>query len=181
MGMENTNDYTLDYSTILEHYSEDEIVTRFQTWYRETQYFIQAFGLSNVVRVDTKKLGYAVCDYFSDIIRTKEFHDIEHANLSKIYAYSSYWFLRECPLQLISPVEDDLLFINEVYIVINLWGKISKRCPLKPEGNEDFIGLALLWLYNFKYRTYTAQSLEMALSSFFVAYKGAGENFDDAI
>lgn len=166
--MGSTVAYSMDYSKILEYYSVDDVVLRFQTWYRETQYFIQEFGLSNIVRVDTKKLGYAVCDYFSDIIRTKEFHDISHANLSKIYAYGSYWFLRERPLQLISPIKDDLLFINEVYIVLNLFGKISKRYPL--QADDEMVNFALLLLYNFKYRTYTAQTLELALSSFFVGY-----------
>lgn len=182
--MKNVKDYVMaDYSEILKSYSEEEIRERFRTWYRETQYFIEKFGLSDIVRVDTKKLGYAVCDYFSDIIRTKNFHDIRHANLSKIYAYSSYWFLRERPFQLISCVQnDEYLYINEMYVVLNIWGKISKRCPdINGQANDEFVKLAKLWLYNFKYRTYTAQSIEMALSSFFTGYERLGGVVDGAV
>ena len=105
------------------------------------------------------------------MIRMKEFHGIDHANLNKVYAYSSYWFLRRQPIQLVSNVEKDTdLYINELFIVNNLVAKMKWHCSHKDIiQKQTLLEMANLWFYNFKFRVFTAQSLEMAIGSFFTA------------
>lgn len=171
MNTKENADYTIDYNIIMKYYSMDDLLERFGIWYSEAKKFIEKKGLTNYAMINTKRLGYAVCDYFVDIIRMKEFHGIEHANLNKIYAYSSYWFLRRQPIQLVSGIQNDTdLYLNELFIINNLIAKMKRHCTnldliLKP----SLLEMAKLWFYNFKFRVFTAQSLEMAICSFFVA------------
>lgn len=170
MDTKDNQDYTIDYNIILKYYSIEDLQERFGIWYSEAKKFIAKKGLSESAKIDTKRLGYAVCDYFIDMIRMKEFHGIEHANLNKIYAYSSYWFLRRQPIQLISSIENDTdLYLNELFIVNNLIAKIKGHCTHREMiQKQSLLELANLWFYNFKFRVFTAQSLEVAICSFFV-------------
>ncbi len=169
MEQNDVRELKLEYAVILEHYSMEEVRERFGIWYSEAMQFIEKKGLSDRAVINTKRLGYAVCDYFIDIIRMKEFHGIEHANLNKIYAYSSYWFVRRQPIQLKEEVVDDELYINELFVVNNLIAKIRKHSKnVDIIDKQNLLELGRLWLYNFKYRVFTAQSLEMTICSFFV-------------
>lgn len=170
MDTKDNQDYKIDYNIILKYYSIEDLQERFGIWYQEAKKFIKKKGLLECAKIDTKRLGYAVCDYFMDIIRIKEFHGIEHANLNKIYAYSSYWFLRRQPIQLITKVENDTdLHLNELFIVNNLVAKIKGHCSNRELiQKQSLLELANLWFYNFKYRVFTAQSLEVAICCFFV-------------
>lgn len=171
MGTKESQEYEIDYATILEYYTIEDLQERFGVWYSEAKKFIEKKGLSDCAKINCKRLGYAVCDYFADMIRMKQFHGIDHANLNKVYAYSSYWFLRRQPIQLVSDVEKDTdLYINELFIVNNLIAKVKWHCSHKEIiQKQSLLELANLWLYNFKFRVYTAQSLEVAICSFFVA------------
>ena len=172
MNTNDNQDYTIDYQIIFEHdYTMDDLQERFGIWYSEAKKFIEKKGLTDYAKINTKRLGYAVCDYFIDIIRMKEFHGIEHANLNKIYAYSSYWFLRRQPIQLVSAVKNDTdLYLNELFVVNNLIAKI-KAHSLHSDiiQKQSLLEMANLWFYNFKFRIFTPQSLEVAICSFFVA------------
>lgn len=163
--------YEIEYAFILEHYTIDDLQERFGVWYAEAQKFIERKGLTDCMKINCKRLGYAVCDYFADMVRMKEFHGIDHANLNKVYAYSSYWFLRRQPIQLISSVEKDTdLYINELFIVNNLIAKLKWHCSHKDIlQKQALLEMANLWFYNFKFRIFTAQSLEVAICSFFAA------------
>ena len=105
----------------------------------------------------------------------KEFHGIEHANLNKVYAYSCYWFVRRQPIQLTDDVGDDDLYINELFAVNNLIAKLRRHSSnVDIINKESLLDLGRLWLYNFKFRVFTAQTLESAICSFFVANGNRG-------
>lgn len=161
----------IEYEKILEHYEIEDVQERFGVWYSDAKKFIEKKGLADFARINTRRLGYAVCDYFADMIRMKEFHGIGHANLNKIYAYSCYWFLRRQPIQLISNVEKNAdLYINELFIVNNLLAKLKQHCSHNEIIQKTtLLEMANLWFYNFKFRIFTAQSLELAICSFFTA------------
>lgn len=162
--------FDIDYDVILKYYSIEDVKERFGIWYSDAQRFIEKKGLSDQAVVNTKRLGYAICDYFIDMIRMKEFHGIKHANLSKVYAYSCYWFVRRQPIQLVGDVENDDLYINELFAVNNLIAKLRIHSSNRDIINKNsLLDLGRLWLYNFKFRIFTAQSLETAICSFFVA------------
>ncbi len=172
------------YQYIVDYYGKDKIIfDRFNEWYREMRYFINQFNLENIVRIDDRKLGYAVLDYFADIIRTKEFHKIENANLSKIYGYTAYWICKDHPLQLISEIDDDnYLYINELFVVMQICSRFSKRCPAKEENMKSFEKLTELLLYNFKFRVLSPYYVEMSIASFFAGYAcGTGCECNEAI
>lgn len=171
MGTKENQGYGIEYDFILEHYTIEDLQERFGVWYSDAKKFIEKKGLKDCAEINGRRLGYAVCDYFADIIRMKEFHGIDHANLNKIYAYSSYWFLRRQPIQLITKVEKDTdLYLNELFIVNNLMSKMKLHCSNKDIiQKQTLVEMANLWFYNFKYRVFTAQSLEMAICSFFTA------------
>lgn len=159
----------IDYDIILKYYSIEEVKERFGIWYSDAKRFIEKKGLSDKAIINTRRLGYAICDYFIDIIRMKEFHGIEHANLSKVYAYSCYWFVRRQPIQLIDDVENENLYINELFAVNNLIAKLRRHSSnVDIINKQSLLELGKLWLYNFKFRLFTAQTLEMTIFSFFV-------------
>ena len=170
--MENNDsqEFGIDYAIILKHYTIEEVKVRFGIWYSDANRFIERKGLSDKAVINTKRLGYAICDYFIDIIRMKEFHGIEHANLNKVYAYSCYWFLKRQPIQLKDDVLSNDLYINELFAVNNLIAKLRRHSSnIDIINKQSLLELGKLWLYNFKYRVYTAQSLETSICSFFVA------------
>lgn len=171
MGTKEGQGYEIEYDFILDYYTIEDLQERFGVWYSDARKFIEKKGLSDRAQINSRRLGYAVCDYFADMIRMKEFHGIDHANLNKVYAYSSYWFLRRQPIQLVSNVEKDSdLYINELFIVNNLVAKMKWHCSHKDIiQKQTLLEMANLWFYNFKFRVFTAQSLEMAIGSFFTA------------
>lgn len=170
MGQNEEQGTNIEYDIILEHYTIEEVKERFGIWYSEAQRFIEKKGLSGRAVINTRRLGYAICDYFTDIIRMKQFHGIEHANLNKVYAYSCYWFVRRQPIQLLNDVGNDDLYINELFAVNNLIAKLRRHSSnVDMINKQSLLDMGKLWLYNFKYRVFTAQSLEMAICSFFTA------------
>lgn len=176
MGTKEGQGYEIEYDFILDYYTIEDLQERFGVWYSDAKKFIEKKGLTDCVQINSRRLGYAVCDYFADMIRMKEFHGIDHANLNKVYAYSSYWFLRRQPLQLVSNVEKDAdLYINELFIVNNLVAKMKWHCSHKDIiQKQTLLEMANLWFYNFKFRVFTAQSLEIAICSFFTANGNRG-------
>lgn len=170
MEANETQEYKIDYDVILKYYTIEEVKERFGIWYSEAKKFIDRKGLSEQAVVNTNRLGYAICDYFVDIIRMKEFHGIKHANLNKIYAYSCYWFVRRQPIQLLDNVENEDLYINELFAVNNLIAKLRRHANnVDIINKQSLLELGSLWLYNFKFRVFTAQTLETAICCFFVA------------
>lgn len=169
MEQNETQSLEIDYDIILKYYTIEEVKERFGIWYSDAKRFIEKKGLSDKAVINTRRLGYAICDYFIDIIRMKEFHGIEHANLSKVYAYSCYWFVRRQPIQLVDEVESENLYINELFAVNNLIAKVRRHSAnMDIINKQSLLELGKLWLYNFKYRLFTAQTLEMTIFSFFV-------------
>lgn len=165
----------IDYEIILKHYSIEDVKERFGIWYSDAKRFIDKKDLSDIAVINSRRLGYAICDYYMDIIRMKEFHGIQHANLNKIFAYSCYWFVRRQPIQLIDNVNNEDLYINELFAVNNLIAKLRKYSSnVDMINKQSLLNLGKLWLYNFKFRVFTAQTLETAICSFFVANGNRG-------
>lgn len=170
-----TQEMEIDYDIILKYYTIEEVKERFGIWYSDAKRFIDKKGLSGQAVINTKRLGYAICDYFIDIIRMKEFHGIDHANLNKVYAYSCYWFVRRQPIQLVGDVGNDDLYINELFAVNNLIAKLRRHSSnVEIINKQSLLELGKLLLYNFKFRIFTAQSLETTICSFFVANGNRG-------
>lgn len=159
------------YEYLLKKYPIDVICRRYKFWYDKMLVFIRSAGLEQKIAIDRRKLGYAVLSYYADIYRMKEFHELKKTNLPKVYGYGAYWILRMSPLQIVSPVPDNLLWINEKFVVTVLVSNMLKdigenKCNFNvyPTVKE----LAELLCYNFKYRTYNAQTLELTIKGVYV-------------
>jgi hypothetical protein len=134
--------------------------------------FIEKQGLGDSVNINGRILKRTVVDYFIDIVRIKEFHNVNNTNNEKIYAYTAYWLLRRKPLQVLKPF-NGCEFVNELFITFFL---ISSSCETRNIDNEkknknpaleDFQSFLF---YNLKYRSVTQQSLELMIEAFFCGY-----------
>lgn len=98
-GMNSIESMYLNYSGLLEEFSEDVIRSRYAFLYKECMEFLKSQKLESEVRLDEVLLMHAVLDYFSDVSRLKKFHHIHHINETKVIAYETFWLLRRKPLQ----------------------------------------------------------------------------------
>ncbi len=131
----------------------------------------------NFYKLNSILLGNTVMDYYTDMVRIKEFHPIEFTNVYKRIGYMVYWFLKRKPIQIISDSKDVDVDINERFMVSYIineflnakgkknpdvkWSECWSRIPDKRKNN--FFDN---WVYFLTYRGYTAQTLELALMNF---------------
>lgn len=127
--------------------------------------------------LNQKLLVMAVMDYFTDLVRIKEFHPVSKANVYKRIGYLTYWFLRRKPIQIIHDDSEVLYDVNErfavSYIINELltamketnpaidWNECWKKVPDKRKQN-----FFQNWLYYLTYRNFDAQSLEFSIMNF---------------
>jgi len=160
------------YQFILEEFGEEKISERVEVLWNETDKVIKAMGLEEKVRIDKESFENAILDYFADVVRIIRFHHIETINTNKLYAYEMYWLLRRRPVHCITPVKNSL-DLNEKVIIAIFIPKILEEAglpyTLKTQNEKTrkrvktFMNLLF---YNFKYRHYTPQSLELMIEAF---------------
>lgn len=63
--------------------------------------FIKEAGYDQYVRCDERIMLNVLIDYYTDIYRLKEFHDIELVRTEKVIAYTVAWIVRRKPLQFV--------------------------------------------------------------------------------
>jgi hypothetical protein len=149
--------------------NNDRIASRYISILEMMDAFIVTEGIGQNVIIDRELLKTAVCDYFVDIARVKDFHEIKKANTEKIYGYMAYWLLKRKPIQVKLPFPGSA-FINELFITRYL---ISNMCAEKNIShtqcaqNAIFKNFQSLLYYNLKYRLETQQSLELMIEAFF--------------
>ena len=71
-GMNSIESMYLNYSGLLEEFSEDVIRSRYAFLYKECMEFLKSQNLESEVRLDEVLLMHAVLDYFSDVSRLKK-------------------------------------------------------------------------------------------------------------
>lgn len=158
---------------ITEIFGRKKLEERFDSLYHSMKTFIDSNELQDKVTINKCLLSAAIVDYFNDIKRIKDFHDqIEQTNSEKVIAYTSYWLIHRCPLQV--SAEDAmwdrrLATINERFVLQYICNYLSVRergshIFLRPNtGLKNFSSFLLYYLI---YRMHNAQSLEMIISAF---------------
>lgn len=164
MGLSEKEKEHIEY--LLKKYSFEK---RYESLLTQIQDVLEALGILEKVRIDTDLLGQAVLNYFEDIDRLKKFEGIKRTNEDKIYSYETFWLLRDKPIQIIA---DDLpyeyLYINEKVFTCILISKMMREAGISPDSNNPHLLIFLkLLYYNFKFRNYTQQSIELMISAFF--------------
>jgi len=178
---DNIDDDEIDGELVLDkHYQfllkkfGNKIPERFKFLWNETKRVLKGIGLSleKDVRIDKESFKHAVIDYFTDVVRIKGLHKMKRINMTKLYAYEMYWLLRRRPVHCIVPVKDSL-DLNEKVILGIFVPKILEEAglPYKPETQNEktreyLYKFTNLLFYNFKYRQYTPQSLELMIDAF---------------
>jgi len=134
--------------------------------------FIKGKHFENDVKINGRMLKKAIIDYFCDIVRIKEFHNINNTNKEKIYGYMTYWFLRRKPIQVINNFIG-CEYINELFITLYITSLITKARKIdnNKKNNHPTLGeFQDLLNYNLKYRPISQQSLELMIEAFFCGY-----------
>ena len=169
---------TSDYNEIVAHFTEETIADRYRFLYDKMLKYIQERKWESYLEINEEILHQAIMDYFADIFRLKEFHNIEHANKSKILAYEIFWILRRKPLEIQrapqagekSEAESrNLAFANEGFAVTLLANEFLAprgQTPMSEEKEAAFLGLLDHLYYHFKYRLTDKQNLETMLCAF---------------
>lgn len=163
-----------NYQKLIQDIGKDNFDSRFAQILNQINDFLEEAGYNDTVQCNERILYHVLLDYYSDIARLKEFHDIKDTKTDKIIAYLIFWIIRRKPIQLgeFSEHEKDI-FVNErfaCYMLIN-------ECLLQPEndmigaklGNEEmdkFEKYIDFILYYFKYRQVNAKVIELIIETF---------------
>lgn len=160
------------YGDILDEFGEERIQERFQDLYVAYQKFIKDLKIEDNVKINAYTLMHAVLDYFTDISRLKKFHKIVKTNSFKIMAYEISWLLRRKPLQILKDETEELVYINEKFVLSYIMSYFSKLVgadfynKLSDENRKVIDGYMDSLYYYLKYRSCNSQALELALLSF---------------
>jgi len=161
------------YEYLIKHFTEKEIKDRFLVIYNGAREYIQQAGISECTAVNEFIIDEILLDYYADIDRLKDFHNIELAEPKKVAAYTSYWIQKRKPIQLIKNPDEETLrkypqinWINENFAISILFSMAfdMAKPPLVPAGilirlTEFQKSLR----YYFTFRHVNAQMLELLL------------------
>lgn len=160
----------LSYDMIIDYFGKQTVEDRYKYLYDKMQEYINEREQQDILGIREDILHQAVMDYFADVYRLKEFHKIEHINITKIVAYEVYWLLRRKPIQInASHVDSKGVFANEGFLTTF----IAHEClvpeeaePMSREQEEAFMKYLKHINYHLKYRNVDKQNLEIMLYSF---------------
>lgn len=107
-----------------------------------------------------------ILDYFTDITRLKEFHQIERVNKDKIFSYEISWFLKRKPIQVLKNDREELVYVNEKFILGILVNHLTEGKIDDFSGNNILVSFCDILLYYLKYRDCEPKVLEMLIMSF---------------
>ena len=92
-------DTSPDYAEMLNKIGEDQFKNRFEELKNSATEFLETAGYEDTVMCNERILLSVLLDYYSDIYRLKDFHNIELIRKEKIFAYTVAWIVRRKPLQ----------------------------------------------------------------------------------
>lgn len=158
-----------DYKDVVNFFTEEKVINRYTSLVEMYEQFIIKQKIQDKVRLNRLTLLYVVMDYFSDVMRIKEFHkDISLINEIKIIAYESSWLLKRKPIQLIVDDDKNFVFVNEDFIFFIITQYLSE----KSKRGKDILydkKMSPFWdtlIYYLKFRVVNPQALELMLTSF---------------
>lgn len=162
-----------DYSDIIEAFGQEVIEKRIVFFLDLINDFKKRLGseYEEKIEVNDKVLQHCIMDYFSDIHRLKDFHEVEKVNTIKKVAYESAWFLRRKPIQILSDDENDdvLVYANEKFVLLYLLHEAlddSHDVVLRDDAMSSYRSFVNSLFYYLKYRNCDAKVLELMLLAF---------------
>lgn len=166
MGSKNTY-----YIELYKDFGEEKIKKRYLTLRSEIQKYIERKDYSKNANIADSVLNQVVLDYFVDIKRLKDFHEIDNVNFLKIHAYTAYWILRRKPIQIIKDNEDDveLAFVNENFVasyLLNYLREKNDNAIILEDDRRSYFEFIKNIEYSLRYRIVTAQMIETMLEAY---------------
>ncbi len=163
--MNTNNEYC--YSAIIDKIGEGKFRERFTELKDSANKFIEEAGFSGTAKCNERILFQTVLDYYTDIFRLADFHNIDEPRTEKIFAYTIAWIVKRKPIQYITELDSEKdIDVNErfaAYILLNeCLG--SNKIDLKYQKQLD--NYIALILYYFKYRECNPRVVELAIESF---------------
>lgn len=158
-----------DYSDMVAELGTEEFKSRFNEIKKSAEAFIKEAGFEKTVYCNERILSQTLLDYYSDIERLKEFHDIKRIRTEKIFAYTISWLIKRKPLQYRDNfIEEKDIFINERFAAYMLLNECicSDNQLVPPDCQNKLNEYIKLLLYHLKYRECSPKTLELAISSF---------------
>ena len=154
-----------DYNYLIDTFSKEVIENRHAFLAKRANRFICESHLEEEVILNHEALNLVVLDYFADIARLKDFSEIEHTNKNKITAYTSYWWLRRKPIQIVGDDlgREELVYINEKFISTLIAKDFLYENAESLLSNQKCIACVQHIYYHLRFRTYTPQVLELLL------------------
>ena len=111
-----------------------------------------------------------ILDYYADIDRLKQFHDVDLVRPTKMIAYTVAWIVRRKPLQFVRYSDDERdMFVNErfaAYLMVNECMTADDKKYIDKKNYARLREYSDLLLYYFKYRECNPQVIELAIESF---------------
>lgn len=160
----------LSYDAIVNYFGMETITDRYKYLYDKMQEYINTRNLQDDLTICTDILHQTVMDYFTDVYRLKEFHQIENINMTKIVAYEVYWILRRKPVQVKGQSNNPkIVFANEGFsttFIAHEYLVPEETVPLGADKEEAFLKYLQHIYYHLKYRCVDKQCLEIMLYSF---------------
>lgn len=161
-----------NYDDVVEKFGEEKIKARFSSLLKNCSDFVAKRGTDEKLKINSYLLMHSVMDYFSDVARLKEYADIKYVNFFKVISYECYWILRRKPIQVLEEKNEELVYINEKFVLTLIMAFLTEKFPdnfeekLSEKRREAFDGFVKSLYYFLKYRSVSAQNLEMILLSF---------------
>ena len=151
---------------LMENY---DFESRYKNLLEQIQDILEAIGILDKVTINLDLLGQVVLNYFEDVERLKKCEGIDRTNEDKIYSYETFWLLRDKPIQFITnDIPYKYLYINEKVCTCILISKMLKEMGIDPDSkNQRLMPFLKLLYYNFRFRNFTQQSLELMITAFF--------------
>lgn len=160
----------LSYDVIVNYFGKETIADRYKYLCDKMQEYINGRNLQDSLVIYEDILHQVIMDYFADVYRLKEFHQIENINMTKIVAYEVYWILRRKPIQIIGQsVNSKIVFANEGFattFIAHEYLVPEEIESLSPDKEDAFLKYLRHIYYHLKYRCIDKQCLEIMLYSF---------------
>lgn len=167
--MESIHSNYIDVKEELKEYiNNNKFKDRYESLLADVNHFIKENGYNDLVCVNEMILAFTLIDYFEDVKRLKNFHNVDHINAIKIVSYVSYWLIRRKPIQILAN-NKELVDINERFVLAYIIGFLNnkKRGSLFDRHEKGIDAFKESLLYFLKFRFIRADSLEIMLIAFF--------------